>query len=192
MTIKEQEQIEGIKEHFGSIMKILGLDMTDSELKDTPKRVAKMYVTELFSGLNTDNEPKMTVFPNKKGYDQLVALTNIEVASTCAHHMLPFPMKVSIAYIPGPNYVGISKLARVAKHFAKKPQTQEVFVAEVSDYIQKHLQPLGLMVYAEGKHMCMSIRGIEMPDATMITSELKGLFRQNLELETKFLNMIKR
>lgn len=189
----DEEKIQIIKSKFTDIMDTLELDVfNDPELKNTPHRVAKMYVTELFSGLNPTNEPKMTIFPNKKGYDQLVALTNIEVSSTCAHHFLPFPMKVSIAYIPDKNYVGISKLARVAKHFARKPQTQELYVAEVCEYIEKHLKPLGLMVYAEGKHMCMSIRGIEMPNATMITSELKGLFRQNLELEGKFLNMIKK
>ncbi len=144
-VLTQQLKINNIEHYFEEIMLTLGLPVdTDPELKDTPKRVAKMYVNELFSGLDPSNAPEMTVFPNKKGYDQLVALTNIEVASTCAHHFLPFPMKVSIAYIPNKKYVGISKLARTAKFFARRPQTQEIYVAEVCEYIEKHLQPLGL------------------------------------------------
>jgi GTP cyclohydrolase I len=181
-----------IEDHFREIMFQLGLDLENPELKETPRRVAKMYVKEIFSGLDKDNEPKMTVFPNVKKYDQLIALTNIKAVSMCAHHFMPYDVSISIAYIPGNNYVGISKLVRTVKYFSRKPSTQEILVAEISEFLQEKLKPLGLMVYCEGKHYCMVARGVEMPSAIMITSELKGLFRENLTLEEKFLNMIKK
>jgi GTP cyclohydrolase I len=189
----QEQKIKDIEKHFKEIMRCLSLDVVnDPELKDTPRRVAKMYVTELFSGLDKANEPKMTVFPNKVGYNQIISLTNIKVASMCAHHFLSFPLEISIGYIPNKTYVGISKLARVAEYFSRRPTTQEILVHNIADYIEKHLQPLGLIVFARGQHLCMGVRGIQKPDAVMVTSEVRGLFRENLELETKFLNMIEK
>lgn len=187
---ENQRKIREIAKHFSHIMIELGLDLRDPEMEKTPERVAKAYVNDLFSGLNPNNAPTLTTFPNKNNYDQLIALTNVELYSTCQHHFLPFSINVSIAYIPSKQYVGISKLVRVSKYFSKKPQTQELFVADVCNYLEKHLKPLGLMIYCEGKHFCMICRGVEKSGATMITSELKGLFRKNLSLEGKFINMI--
>lgn len=192
MELTKEQKIDKIASNFKEIMLTLGLDLNDPELKDTPLRVGKMYTNEIFSGLDKENEPKMTVFPNKIGYNQIVALTNIKSFSTCQHHFLPYSVNISIAYIPDVNYVGISKLARTVEFFSATPSTQEILVHKIANYIEEKLKPLGLMIYASGKHSCAGMRGIKKPDSVMITSEVRGLFRTNLELETKFLNMIEK
>lgn len=188
--MNDEEKMRRIESDFKDIMLTLGLDLKDAELKETPRRVAKMYVKEIFSGLSKDNEPICTTFPNKVGYNQIIALTNIKTSSMCAHHFLPYLINVNIGYIASERYVGISKLSRVAEYMASTPSTQEVLVHKIADYLEEKLKPLGVIVYITGQHLCAGIRGIKKPDAIMITSEVRGLFRENLELETKFINMI--
>lgn len=154
----------------------LGLNKNDPHLIDTPKRVAKMYCNELFSGLNPDNEPKVTVFPNDEGFDQMVHSDEIPFASTCSHHFVPFIGKAWIAYIPDKELLGISKLARILDFYAKRPQLQERLTQQVADYIMNKCKPLGCACHLEGVHMCMTIRGVEKPGAIMKTTALKGIF----------------
>lgn len=186
--VSKMDQIEG---HMKKIMNTLGCDMNDESLKDTPKRVAKMFVNEIFSGMDEKNEPRITTFPNDYGYDQIVGLADITVYSTCEHHFLPFPMKVHIGYIPNETVIGLSKLARIAKYIARRPQVQERFTRQVVDFIIEKIKPKGVIVIAEGQHMCMQMRGIENHTATMITSETRGIFRNEKEMEQKFLEFVK-
>lgn len=182
-----------IEEKFYEIMKDgLGLDMKDPSLKDTPKRVAKMYVNEIFGGLDKANEPKVTVFPNDYNYDQIVILKNIALYSTCEHHLVPFSMRISIGYVPDKHVIGISKLARIAKYFARRPQVQERLSKQIADFIELKLKPKGVIVFIDkGEHLCTKMRGIENPTSEMITSEVRGMFKTKPEFELKFLNMIK-
>lgn len=182
---------EDIEHHIKAVMILLGMDIKDDSLKDTPKRVAKAYVKDIFSGMNPLNEPKMTMFDNKYQYDQMITLCNIECFSMCEHHLLPFPMTVSIGYIPSDKIVGLSKLARIADYFAKRPQVQERFTQQVMDFIVQHLDPKGVIVLAEGRHMCMQMRGVEKTSAVMTTSSVKGLFREEQALEMKFLDLVR-
>ena len=184
---------EIIEKCFYTIMKEgLGLDMNNPSLKDTPRRVAKMYVNEIFEGLDKNNEPKITAFPNDCDYDQIIALKNMSIYSTCEHHFISFSMKISIGYIPDKKIIGISKLARIAKYFARRPQVQERLSKNIVDFIEEKLQPKGIIVFIDkGEHLCMKMRGIENPTSEMITSEVRGLFREKQELEEKFLRMIK-
>jgi GTP cyclohydrolase IA len=193
MIKNEEERMKIIKNAVYTIMKEgLELDMNDASLKDTPNRVAKMYVNEIFSGLDNKNEPKFTTFPNDYEYNQIVVLKNISVYSTCEHHLIPFSMRISVGYIPGERVVGISKLARVAKYFASKPQVQERLSKEIADYLEKELRPEGVIVYIDkGEHLCMKMRGVENHTSEMVTSEVRGKFLIKPELEEKFLEMIK-
>jgi len=193
MIKNKNERMEIIKQAVTTIMKEgLELDLNDESLKETPNRVAKMYVNEIFSGLDEANEPKFTTFPNDYKYNQIIVLKNISVYSTCEHHLIPFSTKISIGYLPNERVVGISKLARVAKYFASKPQVQERLSKEIADYIEKKLNPQGIIVYIDrGEHLCMKMRGVENHTSEMITSEVRGKFLEKPELETKFLEMIK-
>ena len=188
-----KDRISIIENAVTKIMKDgLDLDLNDPSLKDTPKRVAKMYVNEIFSGLFKENEPKITVFPNDYNYDQIIVLKNISIYSTCEHHLIPFSMRISIGVISDKNIIGISKLARIAKYFARRPQVQERLSMQIADFIENKLSPKGVIVFIDkGEHMCTKMRGIENPTSEMITSEVRGIFKEKPEMELKFLEMIK-
>jgi len=179
---------------FREIMETgLNLDLNNESLKDTPKRVAKMYINEIFSGLFI-NEPKITVFPNEKKYNQIIGMYNQTIFSTCAHHLIPFKCKINIGYIPSKkgNIIGASKLIRIAKYFARKPQIQEDLAQEIADYLEKKLKPLGVIVYInEGEHLCVQMRGVENITSKFVTSDVRGVFLKKHELEEKFLRMVK-
>jgi GTP cyclohydrolase I len=196
MVLSEKEKEEKIillEKKFKEIFDIMGFDIeNDIQMKDTPKRVAKMYMNELFEGTYSP-PPKITVFDNTKQYSEMVTLSGIEIKSLCSHHLLPFVGKATISYIPDKKVIGLSKLARIAEWFARRPQIQEELTQQIADYIQNILEPLGVAVYIEANHTCMSIRGVNGPlDSLMKTTALRGVFLDEPETRNEFMNMIKK
>jgi GTP cyclohydrolase I len=175
-----------------TMMRELGLDLDDPSLRDTPRRIAKMYANELFSGLYLQ-PPRMTAFPNDGKHDEMVILRHIRVISTCEHHFMPFVGKAHVGYVPrSDGYIcGISKLARVVNWFARRPQVQERLTQQIVDYLQKKLQAQGVMVVIEAQHHCMVCRGVLEPDTSMVTSAFKGVFEKK-DARDEFLALIGR
>ena len=165
---------EQIEYHFKHIMKAMGLDMNDPSLKDTPKRVAKMFVNETCNGLFTE-PPKVTTFPLDPATTRdLVIIRDIPFNSLCEHHFQPFIGKATIAYIPGDKIMGLSKGARVLDYFSARPQVQERLTGQVADFLYKELEPKGLLVMVQAEHYCMKVRGVKKHGSTTITTALRG------------------
>lgn len=187
-NLSDAEKIEKIKKHFNGIMEVLGLDMNDDSLQDTPKRLAKMYVNEVFSGLDPKNFPKITVIDNSMQYDQMVCVQNIEVMSMCEHHFQPIDGFATIAYIPHKKVIGLSKLNRIVEYFAKRPQVQERLTKQVADCLVYVLETEDVAVHINAKHYCVIARGIQDSHSTTITSDLRGAFKNSLDTRTEFLS----
>ena len=171
------------------VLDALGLDLGDPNLSDTPGRVARAY-GELFAGLHAP-EPDLRTFPNTEGYSQVVAVTGIPFYSVCAHHLLPFFGTAHVGYVPGDRVVGLSKLARVVDHFARRPQIQERLTEEVIGFLDARLAPRGAMVVVEGRHFCMEMRGISKPGAVTTTSAIRGVFEDD-RTRQEFLSLVRR
>jgi GTP cyclohydrolase I len=186
-TLDSAEKIDKIKKHFSEIMKVLGLDLEDDSLRETPKRIAKMYVNEIFSGLDSSNFPKITVIENKMEYDQMVCVQDIEVMSVCEHHFQPIDGFATIAYIPHKKVIGLSKLNRIAEFFAKRPQVQERLTKQIADCLQFILETEDVAVHINARHYCMIARGIQDTHSTTTTSDLRGSFKSRPETRTEFL-----
>ncbi len=179
-----------IRAHMTCILRDLGLDVKSPSIRDTPKRVAKMYCREMLRGL-FDPPPKFTVFPNDGKYDQMVVLKDIRVVSVCEHHLLPFTGRAHIAYIPSPKgkICGISKLSRTVDWYARRPQVQERLTQQVADCLNSILDPKGVMVVIEARHHCMICRGVMEDQAVMVTSAFHGVFK-NQDSRAEFLSLI--
>lgn len=163
-----------IEKAVRQILEAVGEDTNREGLKDTPKRVARMYL-ELLEGMN--EEPKRhirTIFREK--YDEIVLLRDIPFYSVCEHHLMPFIGKAHVAYLPDGKVLGVSKLARVVDSFAKRLQVQERLTEQIADFLMKNLKPKGVAVLMEASHSCMTIRGIKKPGSVMVTSALRGIF----------------
>ncbi|MFT5645717.1 MAG: GTP cyclohydrolase I [Aureispira sp.] len=176
--LSDEDKIEQIQKHFREIMDILGLDLTDDSLKGTPYRVAKMYVKEIFSGLNPANKPKIALFENKYQYNEMLIEKNILLQSTCEHHFLPIYGKAHVAYIANGKVIGISKINRVVQHFAKRPQVQERLSLQILEELKTALGTEDLAVYIDAKHMCVSTRGIQDISSSTITTAYSGKFKE--------------
>lgn len=174
-----------IASHLKAVLRLLGLDMSDPNLTDTPERIARLYL-EMFHGLREGAEPDVTTFPNEEGYSSMVMERDIPFYSMCAHHFVPFYGHAHIAYIPGPRIVGLSKLPRILEFYAKRPQLQERLTEQVADYLWKNLSPLGAMVVIEARHLCVEMRGVKKPAALTVTSALRGCFQER-EVRAEFL-----
>lgn len=183
-----KNKIALIEPHVKAIMEHLGLDLKNESLANTPNRVAKMYVNEIFSSLHSE-PPKITTFPNT-GYDQLLLEKNITVYSTCEHHLVPIHGKCHIAYIPKDRVIGLSKLIRTAQYFASKPQIQERLTQEIGNFLQEKLGTEDVAVVMDLAHFCCSMRGARDPNSTTITSFIGGKFKSN-ELRTELFSLIK-
>jgi GTP cyclohydrolase IA len=167
----------------------LGEDPEREGLKDTPRRVAKMY-KELFAGLQTDPSTHLQrVFSEK--YDEIVLLRDINFYSLCEHHLLPFHGVAHVAYLPEGKVVGLSKLARTVDAFARRPQLQERMTAQIADALMEHLAPRGAVVIVEAEHLCMKMRGIQKPNGTMVTSAVRGNFRDNAAARAEVMALIR-
>jgi len=181
--------IKRLEGHIKEIISFIGDDPNNEHCLETPKRVIKSY-QELFSGYKKDPKEALgTVFKNID-YDQIIILKDIEMYSTCSHHMIPFFGKVHIGYIPGEIVVGLSKLARLVEVFARRLQVQERLTQQIANSIDEILKPSGVMVVIEAKHMCMCARGISKQHSSMITSSIKGRFREEAP-RSEFMRLIK-
>jgi GTP cyclohydrolase IA len=176
--LSDDEKIAIIEKHFAAIMDTLGLDLTDDSLRGTPKRVAKMYVQEIFSGLNPVNRPAVTLFENKYKYNQMLVEKNITFYSNCEHHFVPIYGKAHIAYISSGKVIGLSKLNRFVQYFAKRPQVQERLSMQIGKELQKILQTEDVAVVIDALHLCVSSRGVNDTSASTVTAFYGGKFQQ--------------
>lgn len=186
-----EQKIEKIEKSFTDIMTTLGLDLSDDSLKDTPKRVAKMYVKEIFGGLDSAQFPKITVIENKMNYDQMVCVQNIEVLSFCEHHFQPIDGFATVAYIPKNKVIGLSKINRIVEFFSRRPQVQERVTKQIADCLQVILETEDIAVYINAKHYCVIARGIQDTHSSTTTSDLRGEFRNSAETRAEFLRFCK-
>jgi GTP cyclohydrolase IA len=174
--LSDAEKIKKIEVHVQGILEILGMDLTDDSLSRTPHRVAKMYVKEVFSGLNPDNKPKITLFENKYKYSQMLVEKDIAVFSTCEHHLVPISGKAHVAYISNGEVIGLSKINRIVKYFSKRPQVQERLTRQIAAELRKTLQTEDVAVVIDASHMCVVARGVEDVNSTTVTADLGGQF----------------
>jgi len=171
---------------FGCFLTALGFDFqNDPNMDETPKRVSKMYIEEIFSGVYTE-QPKITVFPNTENYDELI-ISSWDFSSTCSHHALPFLGKVIIGILPGDKLLGLSKYGRIVEWFAHRPQLQENLTQQIGNHLMGLIKPKGLGVYVKAHHMCASIRGVKQHNAEMITTAMYGLMKENHSLKQEFM-----
>jgi len=172
----DQEKKEKIASLFKEIMDVMGLDLTDDSLKGTPKRVAKMYIDEIFSGLNPANKPKVALFDNKYQYNQMLVEKNITFYSNCEHHFVPIIGKAHVAYMSSGKVIGLSKLNRIVQYFAKRPQVQERLTNQIAEELKGILNTEDVAVIIDAKHLCVSSRGIKDDTSSTVTSYFGGKF----------------
>jgi GTP cyclohydrolase I len=180
--LSDREKIKKISFHFREIMETLGLDLLDDSLKGTPGRVAKMYVEEIFSGLNPKNKPNVALFENKYKYNQMLVEKNITLYSNCEHHFVPIIGKAHVAYISSGKIIGLSKLNRIVQYYSQRPQVQERLTMQIADELKKILGTEDVAVVIDAEHLCVSSRGIKDVNSSTITAEYSGKF---LEESTK-------
>ncbi len=188
--LSDEEKIEKITEHMMGIMNVLGLDLTDDSLKGTPKRVAKMYVKEVFNGLNPTTKPKMSTFNNTYQYNEMLVEKNIVLYSTCEHHFLPIVGRAHVAYISTGKVVGLSKLNRIVDFYAKRPQVQERLTMQIVNELQKAMNTEDVACIIDAKHLCVNSRGIRDIDSSTVTSEFGGRFKTDEQLRKEFIRYI--
>lgn len=186
----DKQKKNSIEKSFAKIMTTLGLDLTDDSLIDTPKRVAKMYVDEIFYGLDYSNFPKCTTIENKMGYDELVIERNVNIQSNCEHHFVVIDGVAHIGYIPNKKVLGLSKLNRIAEFFAKRPQVQERLTEQIFHALQCILETEDIAVIVSAQHYCVKSRGVEDTCSDTVTSKMGGRFRSNNPLRSEFLKLI--
>lgn len=177
--ISDEEKKKRIAFHFAEIMDTLGLDLNDDSLQGTPDRVAKMYVEEIFSGLDPKNKPKMALFDNKYKYDQMLVEKNISFYSNCEHHFVPIIGKAHVAYISSGKVIGLSKLNRMVQYYAKRPQVQERLTNQIAKELQKVLETENVAVIIDAKHLCVSSRGIKDDTSATVTCFYGGVFKEH-------------
>lgn len=185
----DNEKIKNIQFYFAKIMEELGLDLTDDSLSGTPYRFAKMYVKELFYGLNPKNKPKLSVFENKYGYQKMLVEQHITIDSSCEHHFLPITGHAHIAYVPKDKVVGLSKINRLVDYYAHRPQVQERLSLQILKELQSVLETEDVIVMISAKHLCVSSRGIKDKDSFTTTIEYGGCFEEDAKRE-EFLNLV--
>jgi GTP cyclohydrolase I len=193
--LSDDEKIERIKADVESILTTLGMDLTDDSLKGTPNRVAKMFVRELFGGLNPNKKPSSSTFENKYKYNEMLVEKNITVYSTCEHHLLPIVGRAHVAYISNGTVVGLSKMNRIVDYYSKRPQVQERLTIQIVKELQKVLNTENVACIIDAKHLCVNSRGIRDIESSTVTAEFGGKFKEELtrrefleyiKLETKF------
>ncbi len=172
----DAEKIKNIQKHFTKIIDELGLDLNDDSISGTPYRVAKMYVKEIFSGLDPENKPKMSLFDNKYNYNKMLIEKNINLNSTCEHHFLPITGKAHISYISSGKVIGLSKLNRIVQYYSHRPQVQERLTKQIYDELKSVLDTDSIMVVIEAKHLCVSSRGIKDHTSSTVTEMYGGDF----------------
>lgn len=190
ISVDDKLKREKIAYHFAEIMDALGLDLTDDSLKDTPNRVAKMYVEEIFSGLVEKNKPTVKLFENKYDYQQILLEKDITFYSNCEHHFVAIIGKAHVAYIPNKKVIGLSKLNRIVRYFAARPQVQERLTQQIGYDLQSLLETEDVAVIIEAKHLCVSMRGIKDDTSSTTTVFFGGAFKKN-EKQQELMNYLK-
>ena len=189
-ALTNEEKIDIIQDDVRHIMETLGLDLSDDSLNGTPHRVAKMFVKEIFGGLNPKNKPKASTFDNKYKYGEMLVEKNITLYSTCEHHLLPIVGKAHVAYISNGTVVGLSKMNRIVDYFAKRPQVQERLTIQIVEELQKVLNTKDVACVIDAKHLCVNSRGIRDTESSTVTSEFGGKFKSK-KTRREFLDYIK-
>lgn len=189
LELSDSEKMDKIEHHFAQIMNTLGLDLYDDSLCGTPKRVAKMFVKEMFSGLNPDNKPKISLFENKYGYKKMLIEKDITLYSNCEHHFVPIIGKVHVAYIPDKHVIGLSKINRLVHYYAKRPQVQERLTIQISEALKEALQHNNVAVVIAADHLCVASRGINDTNSITLTAHYSGQF-ENEAIKQEFLSHI--
>ena len=187
--IDDKEKIEIISKHFHKIIETLGLDLTDDSLKGTPRRIAKMYVKEVFSGLNPKNKPHVTLFENKFKYDEMIVEKNITFYSHCEHHFVPIYGKAHVAYFSTGKVIGLSKINRIVQYFAKRPQVQERLTIQIAKEMMDILNTEHIAVVMDANHLCVSSRGVADTNSRTGTAHFHGKFKEE-KIKREFLNYI--
>ena len=180
--ISDEEKKEKIAILFEEIMDVMGLDLTDDSLKGTPERVAKMYIDEIFSGLNPKNKPKVALFDNKYQYNQMLVEKNITFYSNCEHHFVPIIGKAHVAYISSGKVIGLSKLNRIVQYYAKRPQVQERLTNQIANELKTILETEDVAVIIDAKHLCVSSRGIKDDTSSTVTAYYGGAFNSTQKI----------
>jgi len=188
--LSNEEKITRIQGYFEKIMHTLGLDLTDDSLQGTPKRVAKLFVNELFKGLSPETKPSMSTFENKYNYKQMLVEKNITVYSNCEHHFLPIVGKCHLAYIPNGKVIGLSKMNRIVDYYSRRPQVQERLAIQILNEMKQALNTENVAVYIDAEHMCVSSRGVSDQCSSTVTVEYSGKFEEE-NTRNEFLAYIK-
>lgn len=188
--ITDEEKIEKIKKDVENILQTLGMDLTDDSIKGTPNRVAKMFVKEIFGGLNPAKQPKASTFDNNYKYGEMLVEKNITVYSTCEHHLLPIIGRAHVAYISSGRVIGLSKMNRIVEYYAKRPQVQERLTMQIVQELQKALGTEDVACVIDAKHLCVNSRGIKDIESSTVTSEFGGKFKDP-QTKREFLDYIK-
>lgn len=188
--LTDEEKIEHIKKDVQRILTTLGMDLTDDSLKDTPNRVAKMFVKELFGGLNPAKKPNSSTFENNYKYGEMLVEKNITLYSTCEHHLLPIIGRAHIAYISSGRVIGLSKMNRIVDFFARRPQVQERLTMQIVQELQIALKTKDVACVIDAKHLCVNSRGIKDIESSTVTSEFGGKFKE-AQTKREFLDYIK-
>jgi GTP cyclohydrolase I len=188
--LSDDKKIELIKKDVENILNTLGMDLTDDSLKGTPNRVAKMFVKEIFGGLNPNKKPNSSTFKNNYKYGEMLVEKNITLYSTCEHHLLPIVGRAHVAYISNGTVVGLSKMNRIVDYFAKRPQVQERLTMQIVQELQKVLNTDDVACVIDAKHLCVNSRGIRDIESSTITSEFGGKFKEE-NTRNEFLNYIR-
>ncbi|WBU89312.1 GTP cyclohydrolase I FolE [Cellulophaga omnivescoria] len=189
-VLSDEEKKEKIEKLFGQIMDVIGLDLTDDSLQGTPKRVAKMYIDEIFCGLNPKNKPKIALFENKYQYNQILVEKNITFYSNCEHHFVPIIGKAHVAYKSSGKVIGLSKLNRIVQYYAKRPQVQERLTNQIGVELQKILKTEDVAVIIDAKHLCVASRGVKDDTSTTVTAFYGGEFNSATKI-TEIQNYLK-
>lgn len=185
----DELKMELIEKHFKEIMLIMGLDLEDDSLKGTPRRVAKMYVQEVFSGLNPENKPTAKLFDNKYNYDEMLVEKDITFYSHCEHHFVPIYGKAHVAYFSSGKVIGLSKINRIVQYYSKRPQVQERLTVQIANELRKILDTEDVAVVMDATHMCVSSRGVSDTNSRTGTAHFSGKFKQQ-EIKKEFLNYV--
>ncbi len=187
-TISRDEKKERIEHHMREILTLLGLDLTDDSLEETPYRISKMYVDEIFSGLDYHNFPKITVIENKMNVSEMVRVKDITVTSTCEHHLVTIDGKAAVAYIPRGKIIGLSKINRIVRFFAQRPQVQERMTQQILVALQTLLESEDVAVTIDATHYCVKSRGVMDATSETTTTALGGIFKSNPATRAEFLH----
>jgi GTP cyclohydrolase I len=186
--LSDDQKIEIITKNFEQILTTLGLDLKNDSLSESPRRIAKMYVKEIFKGLSAENFPKITVIENEMKYDQMIVIRDVKIITTCEHHFVTIEGKATIAYMPSQKVIGLSKINRIADYFSRRPQVQERLTKQIGDCLVQVLDTEHVAVHINAKHYCVISRGVQDSTSTTITSDLRGDFKRNSDTRFEFLS----